>query len=105
MVSTVKPVKDDGSSVDNLPNYFIDTLRVRQVWEMGLRGEGVGVAVIDSGISTDRDFSIKPGRPHTRILMQVSFNGDTSADIYGHGTHVAGIVGGMVRPRMNSIQV
>ncbi|MCJ7700300.1 MAG: S8 family serine peptidase, partial [Anaerolineales bacterium] len=94
MVSAVKPGTEPDPTVGYLPNYYIDTLGVRQVWEMGLRGEGVGVAVIDSGIFMDRDFSEIPGKPQMRIDKAVSFNGDTTTDIYGHGTHVAGIVGG-----------
>jgi serine protease AprX len=61
---------------------------------MGYHGEGIGVAVIDSGIFTDRDFTITPKKPHIRIKVEKSFNSDTSSDQYGHGTHVAGIIGG-----------
>jgi serine protease AprX len=93
VITTGKPVKD----TDPLPEtYFLDTLNVRAVWDMGYKGEGIGVAVIDSGISTDRDFSTEPGTPFTRIVKAVGFATDsnTTADLYGHGTHVAGIIGG-----------
>jgi len=93
--STAKPIKDPDQPVEPLPeNYFLDTLGVRQVWDMGYHGEGIGVAVIDSGIFTDRDFTITPKKPHIRIKVEKSFNSDTSSDQYGHGTHVAGIIGG-----------
>jgi serine protease AprX len=77
-------------------NVYLDTMNVRSVWEMGYLGEGVGVAVIDSGISTDRDFSTEIGTPFSRIVKQVSFNSESfqTADATGHGTHVAGIIGG-----------
>jgi serine protease AprX len=55
-------------------------------------GYGIGVAVIDSGISPSRDFS-------GRITAFYDFvNGTVQStqplDEYGHGTHVAGLIGG-----------
>jgi len=78
------------------PNYYLDTMNVRSVWDMGFHGEGVGVAVIDSGVFMDRDFSLVMGKPKTRIVWQMSFNQDSfkTEDATGHGTHVAGIIGG-----------
>ncbi len=77
-------------------NTYLDTLNVRPVWDMGYQGDGIGVAILDSGIATDRDFTTEPGKPFTRIEKAVTFadNTSTSGDLYGHGTHVAGIVGG-----------
>jgi serine protease AprX len=95
VISTGKPIKDSDPPAEPLPeNFFLETLGVRQVWDMGFRGEGIGVVVIDSGIFTDRDFTITPKKPHTRIKVEMSFNSDTTSDQYGHGTHVAGILGG-----------
>ncbi len=93
--TTGKPIKKPDPPAEPLPeNIFLDTLGVRQVWDMGYHGEGIGVVVIDSGIFTDRDFTITPKKPHIRIKVEKSFNSDTSSDQYGHGTHVAGIIGG-----------
>ena len=91
-----KPPKKDQDSSPLPQNYFLDTLGVRQVWNMGFRGEGIAVAVIDSGIHTDRDFTVDPGRPHTRIEVEISFSDNSfkTADATGHGTHVSGIIGG-----------
>jgi serine protease AprX len=56
----------------------------------GVNGQGITVAVIDSGIRPHADL------PSTRIKAFVDFvNGRTTAyDDYGHGTHVAGIIAG-----------
>jgi serine protease AprX len=76
-------------------NTYLDTLRVRNVWSMGLQGQGVTIAVVDSGISNDNDFYL-PNANQTRVLKNNSLNSvsNTVNDIYGHGTHVAGIAAG-----------
>jgi serine protease AprX len=69
----------------------------------GYDGAGIGVAVIDSGITTWHDDLTYTGsnsavrvQGNQRVTAFVDFvNGATSTyDDYGHGTHVAGIIGG-----------
>ena len=64
-------------------------------WSFGLKGNGVAVAVIDSGIWEHPDLN-EFGSTDSRVVYSESFvPGDAStSDLYGHGTHVAGIVGG-----------
>jgi len=66
---------------------------VRQ--EFGYDGSGVGIAVIDSGITSWHDDLTGGGSPQ-RVDSFVDFvNGRNAAyDDYGHGTHVAGIIAG-----------
>lgn len=59
---------------------------------IGLSGKGVGIAVLDTGLSPSADFLM----PTNRIMVFKDFvNGYTQCyDNNGHGTHVCGIVCG-----------
>jgi subtilisin family serine protease len=71
----------------------IGSTAVRQ--ELGLDGSGIGVAVIDSGVTSWHD-DLTGGPGPQRVDQFVDFVNDQSAayDDYGHGTHVAGIIAG-----------
>jgi serine protease AprX len=56
----------------------------------GYQGAGIGVAVIDSGIS---QHSAIGSRVVARVNL-VSSEPNVSGDPFGHGTHVAGMIGG-----------
>ncbi len=75
-------------AVQGLLNYTAVAVRADVAHSSGYTGEGVTVAVIDSGIADIQDFH--GGGNH--LVYQESFIGGTAADQYGHGTHVAGIL-------------
>jgi serine protease AprX len=69
-------------------------VRARQVWQDGITGKGVTVAVLDSGVAPDMDL-MDLSAPKSRILGYVNFTDPSpQRDPGGHGTHVAGIIAG-----------
>ncbi len=57
-------------------------------WSAGATGEGVGIAIIDSGVTPSPDFGTR--------LVQVALDGQNGSldDTVGHGTMVAGVAAG-----------
>ncbi len=62
--------------------------------QLSLTGEGVTVAVIDSGIAYHNDLTSGQNNLSRIIDNEYFIGSDGSDDLYGHGTHVAGIIGG-----------
>ena len=59
----------------------------------GMTGNGAVFGIIDSGIDMDHaDFKDEKGR--SRVVAYMDFTGEGTKDVVGHGTHVAGTVGG-----------
>jgi serine protease AprX len=67
---------------------FVATSGAGQAWTQGDLGDGVGVAVLDTGISSMNDVA-------GRIVFGPDLSGEgTTIDSYGHGSVMAGIIGG-----------
>jgi serine protease AprX len=62
-------------------------------WRSGITGKGVGVAIVDSGTTSENDFTSPNHLEQIKLKGQQDSNGGLN-DPYGHGTFVAGIIGG-----------
>jgi subtilisin len=73
-----------------LPNqpipWNISLVKAHKAWSRGFRGEGIKVAVLDTGIASHPDLVISGGVSF--VPGVVSYN-----DGHSHGTHCAGIIG------------
>lgn len=81
----------------NLQSVYLKAIRADKVWNNApyRQGQGIGVAVVDSGVNPNGDLYTALGV--NRQVANVRFNSDynqSTYDGYGHGTHVASIIGG-----------
>ncbi len=84
-------------STSALLSVYNQAIGADRLWASGYQGSSVTVAVVDSGIADLNDFKMEyGGNGDLRIQEMVTIVGgsDWGKDWYGHGTHVAGIVGG-----------
>ena len=81
---------------------YREAVGAEALWQQtGLDGQGVTVAVVDSGISDHVDLHLEANNlsqaasSNSRIIGSIVFGGYPSPiDEYEHGTHVAGIIAG-----------
>ena len=86
-VAYISPDRKVGGMLD----LTADAVNAAAGWVANLDGSGIGIAVIDSGISNHQD--LKSGGS-SRVVYSLDLVGGGTDDHYGHGEHVAGIVAG-----------
>jgi serine protease AprX len=89
-VAFISPNRPVNGALDHVVRAVNADIALAQGWD----GTGVSIAVVDSGVGLHDDLYTDRGTVAPRVVYSQSFvPGDTStADAYGHGTHVAGII-------------
>ena len=77
---------------------FLYQIDVPPVWDLGYTGQGVLVAIIDTGVRLDHEDLAgrfwDGGSEYPNHGYDFYYNDNDPGDVYGHGTEVAGIVCG-----------
>ena len=80
----------------NLSSNYVKSIGADRLWNSSARvqGQGVTVAVVDSGIAPHKD--TLSNLQSNRVLKEVRFGDAVTSpdDANGHGSHIAGIIGG-----------
>ena len=97
-VTVDNAVKPQGISLTRLQTAYPASVDAPQLWNYStnVTGRGVGVAIIDTGVAGGMPDFRATGSSSSRVVANAVTNPDarTPGDAYGHGTHVAGIIGG-----------
>jgi serine protease AprX len=85
--------QDAGRELRRLNTGHPRTVRADRLWQRGLTGSGVGVAVIDCGVADELvDFKGADGGSRVVANVITSAGAKKAGDGLGHGRHVAGII-------------
>ena len=88
------PEYDAGNDMGSLYN-LTRAIQAPEMWKKGFTGKGIGVALIDSGVlpveGLDAAGKVVNGPD---LSFESQYDNLRYLDSYGHGTHMAGIIGG-----------
>jgi serine protease AprX len=93
--TTVPASQTAGASALGSMYSVVDQVGARALWERGITGDGVNVAVIDTGVAAVDALS-DPDKVVAMVDLstEAGVREATFVDTYGHGTHIAGIIAG-----------
>jgi serine protease AprX len=87
-------VADQAAQAGSLYNIANQVTGASAMWDAGYTGQGVDVAVIDSGVVPVKGLD-DPGKVVYGPDLTLETNGSAKQkDTYGHGTHMSGIIAG-----------
>jgi serine protease AprX len=92
----VRPTTLVNFDPNKMATAYNQSAKTSNLWNSAT-GQGVGVAVIDTGVAGDHpDFQVSQSDTRSRVVAGAVVNPDatTAGDAYGHGTLVAGILAG-----------
>jgi len=77
----------------------VPSIRTDDVWNLDYDGSNITIAIIDTGINQSHpdldDLDDDPSTSDPKVILEQDFTGEgITADLDGHGTHVAGIAAG-----------
>ena len=88
LLGTAAPATAEPPTVGDASLTAAATISAPQAWSQGITGDGVGIALIDTGVSP------RPGQRDTVLGQINTSNSARPTDGHGHGTFMAGLMAG-----------
>lgn len=89
--------KSESIDIQRGPSKIIGHVKANKVWDLGYTGKGVTVAILDTGINAHTDIVNNlwdGGEEYPNHGYNTYEKDHNLSDVYGHGTHCAGIICG-----------